>query len=62
MWSDIFALPQLPEDKAAESAPRRRRHNAIRARRPKFLVRRRGGDLLNPANIHPGEREIIARD
>jgi hypothetical protein len=36
--------------------------SAIRARRPKFLVRRRGGDLLNPANIHLGKREIIARD
>ena len=62
MWSDIFALPQLPEDKASEPAQRRRRHNAIRTRRPKFLVRRRGGDLLNPANAHRGEREIIARD
>ena len=62
MWSEIFALPQLPQDKPCEPAPRRRRHNAIRARRPKFLVRRRGGDLLNPANLHQGEREIIARD
>ena len=62
MWSDIFALPRLTEDKVREPAARRRRHNAIRARRPKFLVRRRGGDLLNPANIHQGEREIIARD
>jgi hypothetical protein len=62
MWSEIFALPQLPEDKECEPAIRRRRHNAIRARRPKFLVRRRGGDLLNPANLHQGEREIIARD
>ena len=62
MWSDIFALPQLPEHKPREPAPRRWRHNAIRARRPKFLVRRRRGDLLNPANIHQGEREIIARD
>ena len=62
MWSDIFALPQLPEDKPREPAQRRRRHNAIRSRRPKFLVRRRGGDLLNPANVHDGEREIIARD
>jgi hypothetical protein len=61
MWSDIFALPQLPEDKVREPAARRRRHNAIRARRPKFLVRRRSGHLLNPANIHRGEREIIAR-
>ena len=62
MWSDIFALPQLPEDKPHQPAARRRRHNAIRARRPKFLVRRRAGDLLNPANIHQGEREIIARN
>src|ERR1700726_4244646 len=62
MWSDIFALPLLPEDKPREPAARRRRHNAIRARRPKFLVRRRGGDLLTPANLHKGEREIIARD
>ena len=62
MWSDIFALPLLSEDKARKPAARRRRHNAIRPRRPKFLVRRRGGDLLNPANIHQGEHEIIARD
>jgi hypothetical protein len=62
MWCDILALPQLPEDKAGEPAARRRRHNAIRTRRPKFLVGRRGGDLLNPASLHQGEREIIARD
>jgi hypothetical protein len=62
MWSEIFALPQLPEDKRREPAVRRRRHNAIRARRPKFLVRRRAGAPLNPANIYQGEREIIARD
>lgn len=61
-WSEIFALPQLPEDKVVEPAARRRRHNAIRGRRPKFLVRRRAGDLLNAANLHEGEREIIARD
>ena len=62
MWSDIFALPQLQDSVENEPAPRRRRCNAIRARRPKFLVRRRAGDLLNPANIHRGEREIIAQD
>ena len=62
MWSDIFALPQLQDSAASEPAPRRRRRNAIRARRPKFLVRRRAGDLLNPANVHRGAREIIARD
>ena len=62
MWSDIFALPQLPEDKEREPVQRRRRQNAIRARRPKFLLRRRGGDPLNLANIHQGEHEIIARN
>ena len=62
MWSEIFALPQLPEDSPRKPAVRRRRHNAIRARRPKFLVRRRAGAPLNPANLHQGEREIIARD
>jgi hypothetical protein len=61
MWSDIFALPQLPADKACEPAARRRRRNAIRARRPKFLVRRRGGGPLDTANVHRDEREIIAR-
>jgi hypothetical protein len=55
-------LPQLPEETACEPAPRRRRRNAIRARRPKFLVRRRGGGPLDTANIHRDEREIIARN
>ena len=42
-WSDIFALPQLMEADHYEPSARRRRHNAIRARRPKFLVRRLQG-------------------
>jgi len=62
MWSEIFALPQLQDNEAHEPAPRRRRRSAIRTRRPKFLVRRRAGALLNPANIYRGDREIIARD
>ena len=37
-----------------EPAARRRRHNAIRARRPKFLVRRRGGNLLNTGQCPSG--------
>jgi hypothetical protein len=61
IWSDIFSLPQL-QDTSREPAPRRRRRNAIRARRPKFLVRRRAGGLLNAAGNYRGEREIIARD
>jgi hypothetical protein len=54
LWSDIFALPQL-RDTAREPAPRRRRRNVIRARRPKFLLRRRVGVLLNPPQIYRGE-------
>lgn len=62
LWSDIFALPQIEDEAAREPTPRRRRHNAVRARRPKFLVRRRAGGTLGPAEIHRGEREIIARN
>ena len=61
MWSEIFALPQLPDD-TRQPAQRRRRRNAISARRPKFLVRRRGGGPLDLTKSHRGEREIIARD
>jgi hypothetical protein len=61
-WCELFALPRIAEAQAREPAPRRRRHNAIRARRPKFLVRRRRGGPLDPAGVHRGEREIIARD
>jgi hypothetical protein len=60
IWSDIFALPLLLEEADREPAQRRRRHNAIRARRPKFLMRRRGGGLLDASKVHQGEREIIA--
>lgn len=62
MWSELFALPQLQENDAREPAPRRRRRNAVRWRRPKFLMRRRVGDLTNPAQVYRGEREIIARN
>jgi len=62
IWSDIFRLPQLTEPAPREPAPRRRRRNAIRSRRPKFLVRRRVGVQLNGTSVHRDEREIIARD
>jgi Family of unknown function (DUF6101) len=61
MWSDIFALPML-QDIAREPAPRRRRHNVIRTRRPKFPLRRRIGSLLYKAKTYRGEHEIIARN
>jgi hypothetical protein len=62
MWSDILALPLLTEDNDREPAARRRRHNAVRDRRPKFLMRRRLGNLDNIDTVHRDEREIIARD
>ena len=61
MWSDIFALPQLPEDEPHEPAARRRRHNAIRARRPKFLVRRRASAAPSTRRIFTRANEIIGR-
>ncbi|MBR0708784.1 MULTISPECIES: DUF6101 family protein [Bradyrhizobium] len=60
IWSEIFALPQLDEG-ARKPAARRRRANAIRARRPKFLMRRRTG-MVRELAVHQGEREIIARN
>lgn len=60
IWSEIFALPQLDEG-ARKPAARRRRANAIRARRPKFLMRRRAG-IARELSVHRGEREIIARN
>lgn len=62
MWSDILALPLLTESDDREPATRRRRHNAIRGRRPKFLMRRRLGNFANGDTVHRDEREIIARD
>lgn len=59
-WSEWLALPQLDEG-ARNPAPRRRRCNAIRARRPKFLMRRRVA-MARELAVHQGEREIIARN
>lgn len=61
MWSETFALPQLRDAKQSEPAPRRRRHNVIRWRRPRFLMRRKASELLPTAAVHRGEHEIIAR-
>ncbi len=71
LWSDCLKLPKLTQDEestargfniAAEPAPRRRRRNAIRARRPKFLVRRRAGHAVDGMPVYRDEREIVARD
>ena len=64
MWSELLALPQIEDetDMARPPAPRRRRHNVIRTRRPKFLVRRKAGHSATEALVHREEREIIARN
>jgi hypothetical protein len=61
-WSETFALPQLDETRPIRPAPRRRRRNAIRARRPSILMRRRVGRDLAGMDVYHGEREIIARN
>jgi uncharacterized protein DUF6101 len=63
-WSEIFALPHLNEDagQRREPAPRRRRHNVIKTRRPKILMRRRNGGAMSDMPVHRDEREIVARD
>jgi hypothetical protein len=77
LWARVFALPLLVVDRSGSlrepfrrigavrvgsPAPRRRRRNAVRARRPTFLMRRRCGVVAHAANVCRGEREIIARD
>ena len=61
-WSETFALPQLDETSPVRSAPRRRRRNAIRWRRPSILMRRRVGRDLAGMDVYRGEHEIIARN
>ena len=61
MWSETFALPQL-QDVGYEPASRRRRSNAIGTRRPRFLMRRKSGELLPCAKVYRDEQEIIARN
>ena len=65
IWSETLALPQLSDQdtpSAVEPAPRRRRHNAIKRRRPSILMRRKIGGLLAMMRIYRDEREIIARN
>jgi hypothetical protein len=59
--SELFALPPLIEFKR-QPAQRRRRRNAVAKRRPRFLARRRAGQMPGEPLIHRGEHEIIARD
>jgi len=77
LWARVFGLPLLVADlkgnlreafrrigavRVAQPAPRRRRRNVIKARRPSVLLRRRPGDCRIAPPVHRDEREIIARN
>jgi hypothetical protein len=46
----------------ARVRPRRRRHSALKRRRPSMPLRRKAAKLTNKTQVHRGEREIIARN
>jgi hypothetical protein len=76
-WSQVLGLPQLiPDDEGGfrepfarmggvrleRVRPRRRRHGALKRRRPTMPLRRKAARLTDAAPVHRGEREIIARN
>ncbi len=75
-WSRVLGVPLLVEDDGKLREPfarmggvliarvraRRRRHNAIKCRRPTMPLRRRAGKLTPATPVHRGETEIIARN
>ena len=76
LWARTLRLPLLVADDGGnlrEPFPRmggvrvqpvcarRRRRNAVKARRPSILLRRRPGAHTREPPVHRGEREIIAR-
>lgn len=75
-WANVLGLPLLVEDEGKLREPfariggvrvervkqRRRRHNAIKRRRPSMPLRRRAGKLTDTTPVHRDEREIIARN
>ena len=77
LWARVFGLPLLVADpsgalrepfgrmggvRVSAATPRRRRRNAIKARRPSILLRRAPGALPERPIVHRDEREIIAQD
>jgi hypothetical protein len=75
-WAKVLSLPLLVEDDGILREPfarmggvriervraRRRRHNAIKRRRPTRPLRRAPGKLTEATRVYRGEREIIARN
>ena len=63
LWSATFSLPRIDHDGTITApAPRRRRSHPLHARRPQFLLRRRGGDPYAPLAVYRNEEEITAPD
>jgi hypothetical protein len=75
-WGEVLGVPLLVADEAGETQDafarmgavklhepfwRRRRHNAIKRRRPSILMRR-VVKRVGEAGVYRGEREIIARN
>ncbi len=67
-WASVLALPRLYKDngeiqsvdRSKRTGPFRRPRNAsVAKRRPRFLARRKTGQLLRKNTIFAGEREII---
>jgi len=75
-WAQVLGMPLLPAEqdnnppardpnatvRVEEVCPRRRRRNAIKARRPSILMRRAPKRLDGEMAVYRGEHEIIARD
>jgi hypothetical protein len=76
-WANVLGLPMLVAEvdgqlrepfarlggvRIARVRQRRRRHNAIKRRRPSMPLRRKACKLTNAAPVYRGEREIIARN
>jgi len=55
-------LERLGAVTLGDPRPRRRRRSVLKRRRPSILLRRKPGRRIDGANVHRGEREIIARD
>ena len=77
LWGRVLRLPLLVADRdgglrdafnclglvrLGKPKLRRRRHNAIRGRRPSILLRRYAPAVAAERIVHRGEHEIIARD
>ena len=77
LWGRVLRLPLLVAEgdgiyrdpfarlglvRIAKTVGRRRRHTAVRGRRPRMSMRRRLGRLGDRPTVHRDEREIIARN